>query len=168
MKRKILSAVVYATTAFALWQFLDSLYAGEPVRDHLVLIYSGIVGTILSAAACVLSLFTKRVGLVCGLVGAVLAWPGFSLTIPKVPFLSTVSIFPDSTSADLLTAILALVVSSFYGINQFRLLFRRGGDIQDHHMGMKLAVAFCYAAGVFLLTNWHGIGDWLFRLRYSN
>ena len=72
MKRRILSVLIYATTAFALAEFLDGLYGAGPVTHHLALIHLAIAGTILFAAACILSLFTLRVGVVCGLGGVVL------------------------------------------------------------------------------------------------
>ena len=168
MKRKILSAVIYATTAFALAQFFDGLFAGEAVTDQLRLTYLAIAGTILFAAACIVSLFTLRIGVVCGLGGSILSWPYFAIGMPTIPWGSVVSIFPYSNWAFVLTAILGLVVSSAYSINQLRLFLRRGDDHRSRNMGLKLAVAFVYAAGIFALTNWRSIWDWLFRLRYGN
>jgi hypothetical protein len=168
VKRKILSGAIYATTAFALAQFFDALYAGEPVTDHLGLIYLAIAGTILFAAACILSLFTVRVGVVCGLGGGVLSWPAFAIAIPTIPWGSVVSIFPYANWPFLLTAILALVVSSVYSVNRLRVLVRGRDDLEEPYMGLKLAVALSYSMGIFVLTNWRSIWDWLFRLRYGN
>ena len=168
MKQKILSAVIYATTALALAQFLDDLYAGEPVTDHLGLIYLAIAGTILFAAACILSLFTLRVGVVCGLGGGILSWPVFAIAIPRIPWGSVVSIFPYSNWRYVLTAILALVVSSAYTVNRLRVLLRGRNDLEGRNMGLKLAGTLFYAAGIFVLTHWRSIWEWLFRLRYGN
>jgi len=35
-------------------------------------------------------------------------------------------------------------------------------------MGLKLAGTLFYAAGIFVLTHWRSIWEWLFRLRYGN
>ena len=168
MKQKILSAVIYATAAFTLSQFFDSLYGAGPVTSHLGLIHVAIAGTILVAGASISSLFGRRVGIVCGLGGSILSWPYFAIVIPAIPWGSVVSIFPYSNWAELLTAILALVVSSAYSLNQLRALHRGHDDLAGRNMGLKLAAALFYAAGMFVLTNWRSIWDWLFRLRYGN
>lgn len=158
MKQKILTALIYATAAFALAQFFDDLYAGEPITDHFVLIYLAIAGTIFLAAACLLSLFTLRVGVVCGLSGSILSWPCFAIAMPTIPWGSVVSIFPHSNWRFVLTAILALVVSSAYSVNRMRVLLRSRDDVEGRNMRVKLAVALFYATGMFVLTNWRGIG----------
>lgn len=168
MRQKILAALIYATAAFTLVQFFDYLYAGEPPTDHLVLIYPAIAGTIFLAAACILSLFTLRAGVVCGLSGSILSWPCFFVAITAIPWGSVVSIFPYSNWRFLLTAILALVVSSAYSVNRLRVLLRGRDDLEGRNMGLKIAVALSYTAGIFVLTNWRSIWDWLFRLRYGN
>ena len=168
MKQKILSVVIYATTALALGQFFDALFAGEPVTDHLGLIYLAIAGTILSATACILSLFTLRVGVVCGLGGSILSWPCFAVAMPTIPWGSVVSIFPYSNWRFLLTSILALVVSSTYSVNRLRVQLRGREDLEGRNMGLKLVVALSYTAGIIVLTNWRSIWDWLFKLRYGN
>src|SRR5271157_2098741 len=114
VKRKILSVVIYVTTAFALAEFFDGLYGAGPVTLHLGLIHLAIAGTILFAAASVLSLFTLRAGVVCGLAGSVLSWPYFAIGMPAIPWGSLVSILPHANWLDLLTAIIALVVTSAY------------------------------------------------------
>lgn len=167
MKQKILSGIIYATTALALAQFLDGLYAGEPITHHLGLIHLAIAGTILLAAACVLSLFTQRVGIVCGLAGAILAWPYFAVGITSIPWGSVVSIFPYSNWAFVLTSILALVVSSVYSANRLRVLLRGRSELEGRNMGVKLTAALFYAGGIFVLTNWRSIWDYLYRLRYG-
>jgi len=168
MKRKILSVVIYATTAFALAEFFDALYGAGPVTRHSVLIHLAIAGTILFAAACILSLFILRVGVVCGLAGGALSWPCFAIQMPAIPWGSLVSILPYANWLYLLTAILVLVVSSIYSVNLLRLLLRDRSDSEASKMKLKIVAAVLYAAGIFVATNWRGIWDWLFRLRYGN
>lgn len=167
MKQRVLSAVIYATTAFALAQLFDAIFAGEPVTAYLGVIYLAIAGTILFAAACFLSLFAMRVGVVFGLGGCILAWPWLALAISTVPWARVISIFPVSNWPEVLTTILALVVANAYSLNRLRLLLRRRNDLEGRNVGLKLAVALSYAAGIFVLTNWRSIWDWLFRLRYG-
>ncbi len=168
MKQKILSAVIYATTALALAQFLDGLYAGEPITHHRALIHLAIAGTILFAAACILSLFTLRVGVVCGLAGGILSWPCFAVGMTAIPWRSVVSIFSYSNWSFVLTSILALVVSSAYSVNRLRVLLRSRNDRKERNMGLKLAAVLFYAAGIFVLTNWRSIWEYLYRLRYGS
>ncbi|MGB9105850.1 MAG: hypothetical protein WCC59_13900 [Terriglobales bacterium] len=168
MTRKLIPAVVYAATAFAFAGFIDGLYGGEPITHHLGLIHVATAGAILFAVACVLSLFTPRVGVVCALVGGVLSWPYFAIQVFAIPWGSIVSILPYANWQDLLTAILALVVSSVYSVNQLRLLFRGRNDTEGRKMGFRLIAALVYAVGIVIVENWRGISDWLFRLRYGS
>ena len=167
MKRKILSLVIYVTTAFALAEFFDGLYGAGPVTHRLGLIHLAIAGTILFAAACILSLFTLRVGVVCGIAGGVLSWPYFAIQMPTIPWGRLASIFPHAHSVDLLIAILVLVVSSVYSVNQLRMLLRGRNDSEASQMKLKLLAALLYAAGIFYLANWYSIWHW-FRLRYRS
>lgn len=66
MKQKVLAALVYILTALALALYFDSLYGAAPVTQHLNAVHAGIAGTILLAVACLLSLFSLRLGAVCG------------------------------------------------------------------------------------------------------
>lgn len=166
MKRNLIPALVYLASAFAFVVYFDSLYGAGPVTRGLWLVNLAIVGTALFAAACVLSLFTFRVGLICAVAGALFAWPLFAIAIIKIPWTSLISIFPYSNWLDLLMAIVALVVSTLYSARRAFLLFRGHNDAQRHNMGLTL-VAAGYAAGVFVLAYWRGIWDWMFRLRYG-
>ena len=157
MKQKILSLVLYATTAFALAEFIDGLYGAGPVTRHLELIHLAIAGTILFAAAFVLSLFTLRAGVVCGLVGSVLSWPYFAVGMPTIPWGSLVSILPYASWLDLVIAIIALAVASVYSANQLRVLLRGRSDSGASKMTLKLVAAILYAAGMFIVVNWRGI-----------
>jgi heme exporter protein D len=164
VKRKFLSAVIYATTAFALAESFDSLYGAGPVTHELGLIHLAIAGTILFTVACILSLFTLRAAVVCGLAGGVLSWPYFAIPIPTIPWGSLVSILPYANWMALLTTLLALVVSSVYSVNQLRILLRGRIDSEASQMKLKLLAAVLYAAGIFCLANWYSIWHW-FRLR---
>jgi hypothetical protein len=168
VKRKIISALVYAATAFALAEFLDALYGAGPLTGHVRLVQLAIAGTILFAAACMLSLFALRVGVFCALAGGVLSWPCLVIEVPGIPWGSLLSILPDANWQDLVIAILALVVSSVYSVTQLRLLLRSRASLAGRKMGLKLAATLLYAAAIFVVTNWRGIWDWLFSLRYGS
>lgn len=69
MKLRILSAIIYASTTFALEGFFDGFYGGEPITHPGGLIYAAYVATLgacLFAIATVLSLFSVRLGLIFG------------------------------------------------------------------------------------------------------
>jgi hypothetical protein len=120
MKRKIISVAVYAITAFAFLGYFDGLYGGEPIIYHLRLIHVATAGAILFAVACVLSLFTPRAGIVCGIVAAILSWSNFAVELYWIPwsnFLWFAKYRPDA-----LTAIFCLICSTYYSINQLRML----------------------------------------------
>ena len=85
----------------------------------------------------------------------------------KIPWGSIVSILPYSNWLDLLLAIVALIVSSVYSVNQALPLFRGREEVKTSNMGFRLVAALAYAAGVFFVAYWRGIWDWLFRLRYG-
>lgn len=77
MKEKAFPIGMYAVTALTLAAFFDALYGAGPITRHLGPIHLAIAGTVLFAVACALSLFALRIGVVCGLAGAVLSWPIF-------------------------------------------------------------------------------------------
>jgi hypothetical protein len=79
MKPRILSAIIYASTTVAVALFFDGLYGGEPIRHHLGLIHTASLGACLFAAATLLSLFSVRLGVICGF-----AWT--LLSLPRVGF----------------------------------------------------------------------------------
>jgi hypothetical protein len=90
------------------------------------------------------------------------------LAIPRIPWGSVISIFPYSNWRDLLSAILALVVSSGYTLNQLRVWRHGRNDSEGRTMGLKIATALVYGVGLFVVTNWDSIWSWLFKLRYGN
>jgi hypothetical protein len=167
MKRKLLSVVLYATTSFALAVYWEALYGAGPIKTS-VLMYLAISGTVLFAVSCVMLLISSQVGLSCAITAGLLSWPYFVIHVPTIPWsrlLSAVS--NNSRWLFLLIAILALVVTSIYSLNQLR-CFVRGNGIEGRNTGLKLVVALIYAGGVFIVENWRGILEWLLRLRYGN
>jgi len=85
VKRKIITALVYAVTAFAFATYFDSLYGAGPVSHGLWLVNLATVGMALFAAACILSFFALRIGLVCAAAGGLLSWPAFAVAMFKIP-----------------------------------------------------------------------------------
>lgn len=168
MKRRIISAVVYAATFLALAGFFDSLYGAGPVTGYLAAIHLALAGTVLLAAASISSFFAPRVGVVCGAAGSVLAWPCFAAVMPTIPWPSIFSILPYSNWQDLLTAILALTVSSIYSVTRLRWLLSDRANWEERNLNLKLAGTLLYAVVIVGEAAWRSIWDWLFRLRYGN
>jgi hypothetical protein len=124
MKRRIISAVIYAATCAALAAFFDAVYGAGPVTRHLSLMRFAIAGTGVFAIACILSFFNFRIGVICGLGASVLAVPYFALQAVAVPWGSLLSILPRANWPYLLTAMLALVLSVIYSITSVSQAFR--------------------------------------------
>jgi hypothetical protein len=167
VRRKIITALVYAATAFAFAMYLDSIYGAGPVTHGLWFIDLATVGMVLFAVACILSFFALRIGLVCAVAGGVLSWPAFAFAMFKIPWGRIVSILPYSNWLDLLMAIVTLIVSSIYSVSQAPSLFRGREEVQSRNLGLRLVAALAYAVGIFFVAYWHGIWDWLFRLHYG-
>jgi heme exporter protein D len=167
MRRKIITALVYASTAFAFAMYFDSLYGAGPVTHGLWFINLATVGMALFAAACILSFFALRTGFVCAAAGGLLSWPAFAVAMFKIPWGRIVSILPYSNWLDLSMAIVTLIVSSVYSVSQARSLFRGREEVQSRNSGLRLVAALAYAVGVFFAAYWRGIWDWFFRLRYG-
>lgn len=125
MKRKFTSAAVYAATAYTLAEFFDGLYAMGPWTGPVKLIYLAIAGTVLLSLACILSLFTWRIGILCGAVGSAFSWTLFALSIPMIPWRHVLSVLPYANWSGLLLAILALDISTAYSAIQVRRSLRR-------------------------------------------
>jgi hypothetical protein len=119
MKRKVISAAVYAITAFAFLGYFDGLYGGEPIIYHLGLIHVATAGAILFAVASVLSLLNLKVGIACGIVATILSWPYFAIGIFAVPWSHP---FGFVRWPDTLTATFCLICSTYYSVDQLRLL----------------------------------------------
>jgi hypothetical protein len=122
MKYRAILAAIYAITTLCLGSFLDYLYNGEPITRHLGLIHAATVGAILFAVACVLSVFSLRLGIVCALVACILSWSYFCIQLSIIPWgdLIWFARYRPGT----LAAILSLIVSSAYSVIMARLVFR--------------------------------------------
>jgi hypothetical protein len=120
MRQKIISAAVYAVTSFAFMGYFDGLYAMEHITYHLGLTHAATAGAVLFAIACVLSMFSLRVGIMCGILSAILSWPFFAIELYAVPWRDLV--WFAKYRPDTLTAIFCLICSTYYSINQLRLL----------------------------------------------
>jgi hypothetical protein len=167
VRRKIITALVYAATAFAFAIYFDSLYGAGPITHDLWFINLATVGMGLFAAATILSFFALRMGLVCAAAGGLLSWPAFAVAMFKIPWARIVSILPYSNWLDLLMAIVTLIVSSVYSVSQALSLFRGREEVQSRNLGLGLVATLAYAAGVFFVAYWRGIWDWFFRIRYG-
>ena len=81
------------------------------------------IGMALYAAACILSLATFWIGLICAVAGGLLSWPASLVAIAEIPWKSIVPILPYSNWLDLLIAIVTLIVSSIFSVNRALPLF---------------------------------------------
>jgi hypothetical protein len=114
MKRKTISAIVYAVTALVLAGFFDGLYGGEPLIYHLLVIYAATAGAALFVVACVLCLFSLQFGIVCGLLAGILSWPYFAIQAFGAPWGNL--IWFARYRPDTLAAICVLILSSAYSV----------------------------------------------------
>jgi len=127
MRQKIASAVLYATTVLvlAIWfEDVDGMEPG-PITGYFGLIQTAIGGMILLAIACLLSLLTERLTIVCGLVACILSWPYFGPLLFGAPWGRLASLIAGLPLwRDEFAAIVMLVVSSVYSVAQLRSLLR--------------------------------------------
>jgi len=162
-KRRLVSAVVYATSTITVVGIVDFLYGAAPDVSRLV--YLLIAGIALFGLACALSFFTPRWATICALCAAALLWP---LLAPEFGRMNwgrnlgwLIRYEPDTPMA-----ILSLLVSSIYSIRQLRFL-RTGTDSSERRMGWALLAAVLYGVATPAAANWRSIWDWCFKLRYG-
>jgi len=116
MNWKALSIAVYAITVFALAAFFDALYGAGPVVRYLWLVRFAIAGAGILGLACILSLVTVRGGAVCGLIGGAITLPYFGLLATGVPWGHLVSVLPYANWRYIVTAVVAVLLSTAYSV----------------------------------------------------
>jgi hypothetical protein len=123
MKQKLVAVAVYLVTSLALALYFESLFGAGPVtlRPQLLI---GIVGAILFVPALVLSIFELRLGVMCGLAASALSWSCLGDVLVSIPWESILRILPYARWADILVAIVMLIISSIYSLAQLRLFFK--------------------------------------------
>ncbi len=163
--RRLVAALIYATTTICLFGFVDFLYGAGPRTSHLV--YVLVAGTALFGFACALSFFIPQWATVCALSGAALSWPLLSLQFGRMGWGRNL-VWLISYEPDTPTAILTLIVSSVYAICQLRLLLRTGGNLSEHKMRWALPATVLYAVVMSGAANWPTVWEWCFRLRYGS
>jgi hypothetical protein len=126
MKPRIISAIINAITTLAFAYYFDSLYGGGGVTSHLALIHTAIVGAILFAVACILSLLNLRFGIACSLVACFLSWPFFAgeLSVILGDWQNLLSDLPYANWKPKLAAVVMLIISSVYSVSRLRFSFR--------------------------------------------
>jgi len=125
MKQKIPPAALYVITALAVAGYFDALYGAAPVTHRQTPIHFAIAGTIIFAIACLLSLFSLRLGAVGGLVGACLSWPFFGPILIHFPWTKLPEVLPYAMWADSLAALVTLIVATVYSVCSVSSTFRR-------------------------------------------
>jgi hypothetical protein len=163
-ERRLVAALIYATTTVRLFGYGDFLYGAGPRTSHLAHIL--IAGTSLFGIACALSFFVPQWATVCALSAAALSWPLLSLQFGRMGWGRNL-VWLISYEPDTPTAILSLIVSSVYAICQLRLLLRTGSDLRERKMRWALPATVLYAVAVSVIANWPTIWEWCFKLRYG-
>jgi hypothetical protein len=136
MKQRAAPALLYLLAALALARYFDSLYGAAPVVRRLEAVHAGIAGTILLAVACLLSLFSLRLGGVCGLVAGLLVWPYFGPILVSFPWSRVFEVLPYAMWADSLAALVMLTIASIYSMARLWLWFRAGLVASEAHPPM--------------------------------
>ena len=164
-KRRVVAALLYATTTICLFGFVDFLYGAEPPISHLV--YLLIAGTVLFGFACTLSLFVPKLATVCALCAAALSWVLLSSEFGRMDrgrnLVWLITYEPDTPAA-----ILSLIVSSVYATLQFSFFLRTDDGPSERNVRWALPAAVLYALAMLAVANWRSIWDWCFRLRYGS
>lgn len=125
MNQKILSSVIYALTAFTLWGRLEVFY-GEPITHPLfvAMVHATSGGAILFVIAFVMSFFSVRLGVFCGLAAIILSVPFLFVEVGIFPWRHLIEDLGYNFWADTLAAIIMLIISSAYTLAQLRLWYR--------------------------------------------
>jgi hypothetical protein len=116
MKRRIISAIIYAASFLALGIYCDAVYGAGAVTRYLWLIRLALCGTAVFALACVSSLFSFRVEVIAGLAASGLTLPYFGIHAIAVPWGSLLSVLRHSNWPYSVTAILVLTCSAAYSL----------------------------------------------------
>src|ERR1700722_15574815 len=121
VRQKILSAVIYLITAVCLWNYFDILDGLEPPRHPpsaitLQLWHLAIVGGILFGIASIVSIFSHRGALICGLGACLMSWPHFGPVMATFPLRELRTLWPVPWISDLwpgiIVALAMLLLSS--------------------------------------------------------
>jgi hypothetical protein len=126
MKQRVAPALLYFFAAFALADYFDALYGAAPVDHRLMFVRAGIAGAILLAGAFLVSLFSQRLGAVCGLVAGLLAWPYFGPILVNFPWSRMFEVLPYAMWADSLAALVMLTIATIYSLTKIWLWLRPG------------------------------------------
>ena len=114
MKRKLIASLLYGVTTACLGAFFESLYSGEPIIRHLLLIRIATAGPILFAVATLVCLWSLRFGSICGLFASALSWCYFNIELLAVPWHDLIWFARFRT--EVLGTILALTTSTVYSL----------------------------------------------------
>ncbi|MGA9758661.1 MAG: hypothetical protein WBQ51_09880 [Candidatus Sulfotelmatobacter sp.] len=163
-KRKIVAALIYGTSAFCVFFYFEFLDSMEPPRSDFEYVLLGAAA--MFAIASVLSFFKSRWAAICALAAAILSSP--LLYSARLYWAHNIA-WRLNYGPDELTARISLIVAVVYSIRQLWLSFRTGGGlIEPKSKWWVLPATTLYAITMLAIANWHGIWDWLFRLRYGS
>ena len=126
MKKRIPLTVAYAVTFVILTLFFQDIDGMEPgpIKAQFGLIQIAVVGGVLFAVGCILSLFTARYGIFCGTFASALSLPYFVGLVLHLPWNRLGALTLGSPLwRDQLGAILMVFISSVYSLVRLKFSF---------------------------------------------
>jgi hypothetical protein len=163
-KQKLVPAIVYVTSGFCLFEYIDFLSGMEPPINHIL--YILIAGAALFGIASTLSFFTLRGATMFALSAAVVSWPflwrQFGMTFGR-NWLWLLTYYPITSMA-----VSSLIVSSVYAVFQLTLFFRPPVNLSERKAWWTLPAAVLYTGTIIIVANWPSIWSLCFKLRYGN
>jgi hypothetical protein len=131
MRQKLISAAINLITALCLGNYFEIIDGMEPPRRPpstltVNLWHLAIAGAILFGIAFVVSLFSLRLAVFCGLGACLLCWPHFGPLLITFPLRQLKTLLPFPWVSDLwpgiIAALLMLLISSTYTLVKLTML----------------------------------------------
>jgi hypothetical protein len=140
MIKRILSAAIYLTTVLCVGNYCEMIDGMEPPRLppsalQVNLWHVAIAGALMFAIACIVSIFSHRLGIFCGLGACLMSWPHFGALLVTFPVRQLMTLLPFPWVSDLwpgiIGALAMLLISTVYTLIKLRALgkdSRRASD----------------------------------------
>jgi hypothetical protein len=163
-KQKTIGMLVFFTTGFCLFGYIEFLAGLEPIGISHPL-YGLVAGAALIGIACALGFFRLQWAAICALAGAAVAlpslWRQFGMAFgPQWDWVLTH--YPDTSAA-----VVSLIVSSVYAVFQLWPSPRSAPDTSERRSIWPLPLTIIYAVTMFGVSNWPNIWALCFKLRYG-
>ncbi len=161
--RRLVSALIYGTSAFCLFLYFDSLNHTDAPSYQVRLL---LVAAVLFGIAVLLSLFARRAGAICALVAAVICWPLLwrLLGMTATQFGWLLNYHPNTPAT-----VISLIVATLRALTDvFPLIPNGTKQTEPDSRAWTLTVTALYMFAMVLLECWQAIWEWLFKLRYGS